>query len=40
TTFGVEFNYRPGVSLAEQLSSDNVAVMREVQNRRYDFVER
>ena len=38
TTFGVEFNYRPGV--AEQLSSDNVAVMREVQNRRYDFVER
>ncbi|MFK8839039.1 hypothetical protein SL617_31075, partial [Klebsiella michiganensis] len=31
---------RPGVSLAEQLSSDNVAVMREVQNRRYDFVER
>ncbi len=26
--------------LAEQLSSDNVAVMREVQNRRYDFVER
>ena len=40
TTFGVEFNYRPGVSLAEQLSSDNVAVMREAQNRRYDFVER
>lgn len=40
TTFGVEFNYRPGVSLAEQLSSDNVAVMREVQNLRYDFVER
>ncbi|CAD5743266.1 inverse autotransporter beta domain-containing protein [Escherichia coli] len=40
TTFGVEFNYRPGVSLAEQLSNDNVAVMREVQNRRYDFVER
>ncbi|WP_105461241.1 inverse autotransporter beta domain-containing protein [Escherichia coli] len=40
TTFGVEFNYRPDVSLAEQLSSDNVAVMREVQNRRYDFVER
>ncbi|ENX6825573.1 inverse autotransporter beta domain-containing protein [Escherichia coli] len=40
TTFGVEFNYRPGVSLAEQLSSDNVAVMREVQNRRYDFVGR
>ncbi|HFF0650430.1 TPA: inverse autotransporter beta domain-containing protein [Escherichia coli] len=40
TTFGVEFNYRPGVSLAEQPSSDNVAVMREVQNRRYDFVER
>ena len=40
TTFGVEFNYRPGVSLAEQLSSDNVAIMREVQNRRYDFVER
>lgn len=40
TTFGVEFNYRPGVSLAEQLGSDNVAVMREVQNRRYDFVER
>ncbi len=40
TTFGAEFNYRPGVSLAEQLSSDNVAVMREVQNRRYDFVER
>ncbi|HBA9566534.1 TPA: attachment protein [Escherichia coli] len=40
TTFGVEFNYRPGVSLAEQLSSDNVAVMREVQNRRYDFIER
>ncbi len=40
TTFGVEFNYRPGVSLVEQLSSDNVAVMREVQNRRYDFVER
>lgn len=40
TAFGVEVNYRPGVSLAEQLSSDNVVVMREVQNRRYDFVER
>ncbi|EPP4621244.1 inverse autotransporter beta domain-containing protein [Escherichia albertii] len=40
TRFGVEINYRPGVPLAKQLDSENVAVMREVQNRRYDFVER
>lgn len=40
TRFGVEINYRPGVPLSKQLDSDNVAAMREVQNRRYDFVER
>ncbi|MDU5712608.1 MAG: inverse autotransporter beta domain-containing protein [Citrobacter freundii] len=38
--FGVEINYRPGIPLAKQLDSDNVALMREVQHGRYDFVER
>ncbi|WP_213133290.1 inverse autotransporter beta domain-containing protein [Citrobacter sp. FP75] len=38
--FGIEINYRPGIPLAKQLDSDNVAVMREVQHGRYDFVER
>ncbi|WP_430495516.1 inverse autotransporter beta domain-containing protein, partial [Escherichia coli] len=38
--FGVEINYRPGIPLTKQLDSDNVALMREVQHGRYDFVER
>ncbi|MEG1124407.1 MAG: inverse autotransporter beta domain-containing protein [Citrobacter sp.] len=38
--FGIEINYRPGIPLAKQLDGDNVAVMREVQHGRYDFVER
>lgn len=38
--FGIEINYRPGIPLAKQLDSDNVALMREVQHGRYDFVER
>lgn len=38
--FGIEINYRPGIPLAKQLDGDNVALMREVQHGRYDFVER